>query len=102
MNTGVKQVFNTINLDPEGAVHEDCSTEAGNRLTTFAELMSGAGKSVGVVSTARITHATPAAVCAKTALSGTSGRDTLAGDERDDILDGGTGRDQLFPGEGRG
>lgn len=67
MNTGVKQVFNTINLNPEGAVHDDCATEAGNRLTTFAELMSAAGKSVGVVSTARITHATPAAVYAKTA-----------------------------------
>ncbi len=67
MNTGVKQVFNTINLAPEGAVHDECATEADNRLTTFAEMMSGAGKSVGVVSTARITHATPAAVYAKTA-----------------------------------
>ena len=67
MNTGVKQIFNTINLDPEKAVHEDCATEEGNRLTTFAEIMSADGKAVGVVSTARITHATPAAVYAKTA-----------------------------------
>lgn len=66
MNTGVKQRFNLINLGENG-IHGDCSTVAGNELTTFAELVSGEGKSVGVVSTARITHATPAAVYAKTA-----------------------------------
>ena len=67
MNTGVKQIFNTLNLDPTGAVHEDCSTEEGNRLTTFAEMVSGMDKAVGIVSTARLTHATPAAVYSKTA-----------------------------------
>ncbi|GAB5373728.1 MAG: alkaline phosphatase [Acuticoccus sp.] len=67
MNTGVKQVFNTINLDPEKGVHGDCATEAGNELTTFAEIATGEGKAVGIISTARVTHATPAAVYAKTA-----------------------------------
>ncbi|WP_108260926.1 alkaline phosphatase [Mangrovicoccus ximenensis] len=66
MNTGVKQRFNLINLG-EDAIHGDCATEADNRLTLFSELMSEAGKSVGAVSTARLTHATPAAVYAKTA-----------------------------------
>jgi len=66
MNTGVKQRFNLINLG-ENAIHDDCSTVAGNELTTFAEIVSGMDKSVGVVTTARITHATPAAVYAKTA-----------------------------------
>ncbi|MEF2073968.1 alkaline phosphatase [Consotaella aegiceratis] len=66
MNTGVKQQFNLINLN-ENARWDDCSTVAGNELTTFAEMMSEEGKSVGVVTTARITHATPAAVYAKTA-----------------------------------
>lgn len=66
MNTGVKQVFNTINLNENG-VHEDCASEEGNKLTLFSELMAGAGKSVGVVTTARLTHATPAAAYAKTA-----------------------------------
>ncbi|MEW5423220.1 alkaline phosphatase [Amorphus sp. 3PC139-8] len=66
MNTGVKQRFNTINLG-ENAIHEECASEEGNKLTTFSELVSGQGKSVGVVTTARITHATPAAVYAKTA-----------------------------------
>lgn len=67
MNTGVKQVFNTINLDPDGGVHDDCATEAGNELATFAELVKGEDKGVGIISTARLTHATPAAVYAKTA-----------------------------------
>jgi alkaline phosphatase len=66
MNTGVKQRFNTINLN-ENAIHEDCASEQGNGLTTFSEIATGEGKAVGVVSTARITHATPAAVYAKTA-----------------------------------
>ncbi len=65
MNTGVKSKFSTINVS-ENAVASDCSTLAGNELTTFAELMEKAGKSVGVISTARITHATPAAVYVNT------------------------------------
>ncbi|WP_185983191.1 alkaline phosphatase [Aureimonas mangrovi] len=63
MNTGVKQVFNTINVD-DSAVYSDCSTEVPLRL--FSEIVSDAGKSVGVVSTASVAHATPAAVYAKT------------------------------------
>lgn len=66
MNTGVKQVFNTINLN-ENAIHNDCSSEAGNGLTLFSQFATAAGKSVGIVSTARITHATPAAVYSVTA-----------------------------------
>jgi len=66
MNTGVKQRFNLINLG-ENAITKDCSTEANNKLTLFSELATEAGKSVGIVTTARLTHATPAAVYAKTA-----------------------------------
>jgi alkaline phosphatase len=66
MNSGIKQVFNTINLD-EDAIHDDCASEEGNKVTLFSELVAEAGKSVGVVSTARITHATGAAVYARTA-----------------------------------
>ncbi len=66
MNTGVKQRFNLINLGGD-AIHGDCETVKGNELTTFAEIVTGMGKSVGVVSTARLTHATPAAVYSKTA-----------------------------------
>lgn len=63
MNTGVKQIFNTINVD-DTAVYSDCSTE--KPLTLFSEIVSEAGKSVGIVSTASLAHATPAAVYAKT------------------------------------
>jgi alkaline phosphatase len=66
MNTGVKQIFNTINLN-EAAIHNDCSSEAGNQLPLFSQIVTEMGRSVGVVSTARITHATPAAVFANTA-----------------------------------
>jgi alkaline phosphatase len=66
MNTGVKQRFNLINLS-ENAITKDCASEEGNKLTVFSEIVSGMGKSVGIVSTARLTHATPAAVYAKTA-----------------------------------
>jgi alkaline phosphatase len=66
MNTGVKQVFNTINMS-EAIFNDDCASEAGRELTTFSEMVTEMGKSVGVVSTARLTHATPAAVYAKTA-----------------------------------
>ena len=66
LNTGVKQRFNLINLG-EDAIHDDCSTVEGNELTLFSEMVSDAGKSVGIVSTARLTHATPAAVYSKTA-----------------------------------
>ncbi|WP_116134110.1 alkaline phosphatase [Tropicimonas sp. IMCC34043] len=66
MNTGVKQRFNLINLG-ENAIHGDCAKVSGNELTLFSELMTEAGKSVGAVTTARLTHATPAAVYAKTA-----------------------------------
>ncbi|MEM1128896.1 MAG: alkaline phosphatase [Pseudomonadota bacterium] len=66
LNTGILQRFNLINLGPN-AVHNDCTTEAANALTLFSDLVTEAGKSVGAVSTARVTHATPAAVYARTA-----------------------------------
>ena len=66
MNTGIKSRNGTINNDDAGG-YDNCEAAATAGLTTFAEIVSDMGKSVGVVSTARITHATPAAVYAKTA-----------------------------------
>ncbi|KGF66755.1 alkaline phosphatase [Hoeflea sp. BAL378] len=66
MNTGVKSKNGMINID-ETVAEADCAAGLDHQLKTFAEIVSEAGKSVGVVSTARITHATPAAVYAKTA-----------------------------------
>ncbi|WBU53795.1 alkaline phosphatase [Paracoccus sp. SCSIO 75233] len=65
MNTGIKSRNGTINIDDAGG-YDNCEGAANAGLTTFSEIVSDMGKSVGVVSTARITHATPAAVYAKT------------------------------------
>lgn len=66
MMSGVKTDVGTIGLD-EDVARGDCTTVAGNELTTALELAEIAGKSTGIVSTARITHATPAATYAKSA-----------------------------------
>ncbi len=66
MNAGIKTKNDLINITENVAV-SDCVAGLENGVRTFAEIVSGAGKSVGVISTARITHATPAAVYARTA-----------------------------------
>lgn len=66
MMTGVKSKNTMINVSEEVSVG-DCANLPGNELTTLAQIADGMGKSVGIVSTARITHATPAAVYAVTA-----------------------------------
>ncbi|MEQ3692227.1 MAG: alkaline phosphatase [Alcanivorax sp.] len=60
MMSGIKTDVGVIGVD-EDIVRGDCSTVAGNEVITALELAEIAGKSTGVVSTARITHATPAA-----------------------------------------
>lgn len=65
MNSGIKTKNGMINiLDTVNVGDCAAGAEAGTR--TFAEIVSEMGKSVGVISTARITHATPAAVYART------------------------------------
>lgn len=66
MVSGVKAANGTIGVN-QNTKYEDCSTVAGNEVTTIFEQAERAGLSTGVVSTARITHATPAAAYAKTA-----------------------------------
>lgn len=65
LNSGVKTDDGIIGLD-EDANFEDCATVTGNELTSLAEIATAAGKSVGNITTTRITHATPAAVYART------------------------------------
>jgi alkaline phosphatase len=60
MVTGVKTKDGILSLD-EDVVRGDHTTAAGHELTTILELAEAAGLSTGIVSTARITHATPAA-----------------------------------------
>lgn len=64
MMTGVKTRAGMINVDSDG-LRADCRGVAGNELRTFLELMEDQGRSTGIVSTARITHATPAATYAR-------------------------------------
>ena len=66
MISGVKTDVGVIgvNEDIERGV---CSSAAGNELLTATELAEIKGLATGVISTARITHATPAATYAKSA-----------------------------------
>ena len=66
MVSGVKTDVGVIGVD-EDIERGSCATVAGNELVTAIELAEIAGLSTGVVSTARITHATPAATYAKAA-----------------------------------
>jgi alkaline phosphatase len=63
MMTGVKTKAGVIGLGPEVA-RQDCYAQAGNELMTALEYAEIIGMATGVVSTARITHATPAATYA--------------------------------------
>lgn len=65
MMTGIKSKAGVISVD-QNVVRGDCATLAGHELTTALELAERAGMSTGVVTTARLTHATPAATYAHT------------------------------------
>ncbi len=66
MMSGVKTDVGVIGVD-EDIARGDCSTVAGNELVTSLEAAEIKGLSTGIISTARITHATPAATYAKSA-----------------------------------
>ena len=65
MTTGVKSLNGTIGVSQQ-AVLDDCSTLAASSVKSIFETAEDAGLATGVVSTARITHATPAATYAHT------------------------------------
>lgn len=64
--SGVKTNIGVLGLD-EDTRKGSCASAAGNQLFTALELAEIAGLSTGIVSTTRITHATPAATYAKSA-----------------------------------
>ncbi|WP_370530609.1 alkaline phosphatase [Pseudoalteromonas tunicata] len=66
MIAGVKTDMGVIGV-AEGVTRGNCLSTKGQELVTAAELAELAGKSTGIVSTARITHATPASAYAKSA-----------------------------------
>ncbi|MFT4767459.1 MAG: alkaline phosphatase [Glaciecola sp.] len=63
--TGVKTKIGVFGVD-ERITQEDCQSGQGSELLSLLDIAELAGKSTGVVSTARLTHATPAATYAKT------------------------------------
>ncbi len=64
--TGVKTKAGVIAVN-QYAQRGDCGSTIGNELTTFLEQAEDAGLSTGVVTTTRLTHATPAATYAHSA-----------------------------------
>lgn len=66
MMSGIKTDVGVIGVD-EDIERGNCSTVSGNEVVTALELAELKGLSTGIVSTARITHATPAAAYAKSA-----------------------------------
>ena len=66
MVSGVKSVNGTIGVTQD-IVLNNCASQKGAEVTTIFELAETAGLATGIVSTARITHATPAATYAKVA-----------------------------------
>lgn len=63
MNTGVKTRAGAINVGPAAPIG-NCAGGLANLLPSAAEKLAAKGKAIGIVSTARLTHATPAAVYA--------------------------------------
>ena len=63
MVTGVKTRMGVLGVGPEVA-RDDCAGQAANELMSIATMAELAGKRTGMISTARITHATPAALYA--------------------------------------
>ncbi|MFM2409949.1 MAG: hypothetical protein RL481_777 [Pseudomonadota bacterium] len=66
MNSGVTTRAGVIGIGPAARLG-DCSESKANILPTLGEIAKANGKGLGIVTTTRITHATPAAVYAHSA-----------------------------------
>jgi alkaline phosphatase len=64
--TGVKTDIGVFGID-ENVTYGDCSSGQGHELMSLLEIAELAGRATGVVTTARLTHATPGATYARTA-----------------------------------
>ncbi len=77
--SGAKTSIRTIGVD-QTVPYDDCAASAGHTLTSLFELAEDAGRATGMVSTARITHATPAGVYGHVANRGWE-RDSVMSEE---------------------
>lgn len=66
MFSGVKTKAGVVGVD-ESVERGNCAQVEAGKVTPITRLMSDAGKAVGVISTARLTHATPASAYANSA-----------------------------------
>jgi alkaline phosphatase len=80
--TGAKTRLGYIGMG-QGAVPGACRDNSDDALLSFIELAESAGMATGVVTTARLTHATPAATYAHTADRNAEGDADLPAKERD-------------------
>lgn len=76
MITGVKNKAGVLSLGPE-ALRGNCAASKGNELATIMMLAEEKAKTTGIVSTARVTHATPAATYAHSPERGWESNDKL-------------------------
>jgi alkaline phosphatase len=82
MMTGVKTKGGVISVDA-GVNNEDCASGMGHERMTLLELAEKNGMSTGVVSTARLTHATPAATYAHSVSRGWEADSDISKAERE-------------------
>ncbi len=64
MHSGVKTKIGMLGIGP-GATSGDCASGAGHELPLLGEEVKRRGYALGIISTARLTHATPASVYAR-------------------------------------
>ena len=79
ITTGAKANLRTVGVD-QTVPYDHCAAQKGHELTTLFELAEDAGRATGIVSTARITHATPAGAYGHVANRGWE-RDSVMGKE---------------------
>jgi len=65
MMSGIKTRQGVLGVD-QNVTYNNCQSAKGKRVATYLEVAEAIGMATGVVSTARITHATPAATFAHT------------------------------------
>ena len=82
MMTGIKTKGGVISLDGE-VTNGDCESGIGHERVTLLEMAEKNGMNTGVVSTARLTHATPAATYAHTVSRGWEADSDIPQVERD-------------------
>lgn len=82
MHTGVKTKIGVLGVGPE-VVAGNCESALANALPILGEQVTERGMALGIVSTARITHATPASVYARTPDRGWEADAWIPEDQRD-------------------